>query len=383
VSIESTRRSLDAVIGNSAQLTHVVRTRYGTMGMILLPIVDLEMFDSLERTTAAAVKGVVRAVEGGAHVVSGTGMIPAATRGLCAVQADPAIPSSVALTTGHETVAAAFLLNAAKACRLADRLLDDELVTVVGLGHIGTAVASLIIAAGYRPAALRLVDIQPKLAHLEEVREQLRELGYPRDIGLVTVEPSSPLPHHVYASTSLLLSASSQPRIIDVARLLPGTIVVDDSFPLGFRASDAIARCDGPGDILVTIAGGLTGPDALAIEPVFPEGSAFLRSQCELVVAAGFADDRSLTACAYSSMLNRALDLPFRLGKVAVPDVVKHYRRYREAGFDGTSLYIINFDSDEPVDTRRRSYVLRPSTIESFRARFSTRPHHDHQIMQR
>ena len=76
----ATARDLaNEVLGGEPLLSHVWESAYGRVGTILLPMVDMMLFDDRAETVAAAVQGVDLATGLGAKCVSFTGMIPAST----------------------------------------------------------------------------------------------------------------------------------------------------------------------------------------------------------------------------------------------------------------------------------------------------------------
>lgn len=55
------------------------------------------------------------------------------------------------------------------------------------------------------------------------------------------IEGEGTLPAAFY-QTDLSIGATSQPQLLDIARLAPGTMVVDDSFPAYFDVEQALAQ---------------------------------------------------------------------------------------------------------------------------------------------
>ncbi len=334
---------VEQVFAGKPYLTHIQGTRYGRIGIVFIPIPDLAMFNDRQATLKAAVQGVQLAVSLGARSVSFTGMIPTATH------YGHAIADAVAgsydhppkLTTGHAAVIAAFVMNLEKILACSRRDLSQEALTFVGLGSIGRGVCELLFRLDRQPASLQLVELAAKLPALERLRRELvQSFGATCPIHLVGVDPGSPLPSAVYARSSLVCSASSAPEIIDIERLLPGTLVVDDSFPLGFCARTAIRRMEDRHDILMTVAGGLQGPETIEDPGFFPTGKAEIDAKLAQIVNVAHVVPRAMTGCVYASVLTHPLGLPFTLGRVRSRDGLAFYEKLRGEGFEGTPLHI-------------------------------------------
>jgi hypothetical protein len=337
--------------------------------MIYIPAFHGSLFDDRDATVRAVQSGIELAARHGAKLISATGIIPAATVGLLAAQA--ALEHSglltrhpqLRLTTGHETVVAAFALNVERICQAAGRDFNRELVTCVGLGHIGAAAVELLARLGYRPRALRLVDLISKKESLKELRDRLVDgCGYGGEIEIIAVEKGSTLPVELYSRTTFYLAATSQQEIIDVERLLPGAMVVDDSFPLGFDAHKAAHRIRTQGDILLTIAGALDGPHPVELFPR-ATGVAELDRYLGWIRGAAHATPNTLTGCVYSSVLAPHFGLEYQLGKVNPECALSHYRCYRDHGFSGAPIHLF-------LAGGVGSYVVEPSIIAAFRQRF-------------
>lgn len=377
--VGSARQTREIIVENALQwrpqLVGTLGTAFGSIGVILIPIVDMELFDDTSQTVKAVLAGIELAAQGGARWVSCTGMIPASTAGLRTVQdaikaTDPSqLSPDLKLTTGHETVTAAFLLNIERICREAGRDLNQERMTVVGLGHIGSAVLELLFRLNYRPSSLHLVDVTTKKEALCRLRDQLLDrYGYRGTVEISTVPKSAGIPTHLYDETTFILGACSSADVIDVDRMRPGTVLVDDSFPLGFDAPKAIRRIEQANDILITIAGGLASSNPINPRRWFSTDHELANLLISGLAEAANFDDRSLTGCVYSSVLTGHFALPYSLGDVQPDHALAHYKRYSENGFHGTPIYIMN---TAPVAEGSAAYSASTATLESFRRRFS------------
>lgn len=359
--VVSATQLCDEALGGEPYLANVWETDYGRLGAILIPVVDVKLFEDRQRTLDVAVKGVRLAAGLGAKCVSFTGMIPAATHYALdiadavhasvgtAPNADAAL-RAIRLTTGHAAVVAAFALNIERLLDFAARQYCDERVAFVGLGSIGDGIARLLSQQA-PPKHLHLVDVSTKRRQLEALRAFLaRQPGYSDvAIDITTVEKNESVPESLYRSTTLFLCATSSANVIDIDRLEPGTLIVDDSFPLGFDARKAANRMETSGDIMITVAGGFQGPSTLTLSDE-QSMSADPRLGDILYgfkrVANPWPD--CMTGCVYSSLITPHFDLPETIGPVALKDAVRCYEILKQERFTGTPPYFVTFGFERP-----------------------------------
>jgi predicted amino acid dehydrogenase len=360
---------IDDLLRGQPELIHVLHSEHGDVGLYLIPVTDRDLFRAKERALDAACKGVQLAATHGARTISLTGMIPAGTEYGHALQRAlderPAPPSGwPRLTTGHAAVVAAFLLNIERLLDMTGRRLAEERAAFVGLGSIGTGLLELMMSQDERPASVVLVDVESKRERIEQTRNLMRErFAYngPIDIELVTGEGH--LPEHVYPDASLLLTMTSSEEVIDVDKLRPGAIMVDDSFPLGFSAERAVERIKRDKDILITIAGAFSTPgSALHWSEEERLRESLVVGMRERIEQSARVDEWSLTGCIYASLLTEPLGLPFTLGPVTAADSMRFYEVFKQRGFCGTPPYVItprseqgaHFIGDDVIEHMRR-----------------------------
>jgi predicted amino acid dehydrogenase len=366
---------MDGVLKRKPFLFNVFQTAFGNIGCICIPIVDRCLFDNLNETVQATLDGMVFAAQCGATMVSCTGMIPASTNGLLAVKETMETSGfsrqfpTFQLTTGHETVVAACVLNMEHVCHIVGRDLHKEDVTFVGLGHIGSAVLELLLRLHYRPRSVHLVDIASKEHMLHAWHQRLvKQYNYQGNIEIITVDPASSLPLSLYDKTTCIMGATSSPHAIDIDCLKPGTMIVDDSFPLGFDTKKAIHRLQQHQDIVITIAGGLTSPHAVNYARSYLTGDTVTDAIFSQIRKVAAVDPFSLTSCVYSSVLINHFDLPWRLGKVDPDNALRHYECYKEHAFHGTPIYIVNLTPEGSG-----VHFIDAEALDYFRQHFSRR----------
>src|SRR5690606_23725417 len=110
-----------------------------------------------------------------------------------------------------------------------------------GLGSIGASSLELLLSLAARPPrGLLLCDVAGSAPRLTELGRRLRERGLTRDVRVV--EAQQVLPDAVYDADLLVTAVSGATTVLDVDRLRPGAVVVDDSFPHCFDTGRALAR---------------------------------------------------------------------------------------------------------------------------------------------
>jgi hypothetical protein len=339
--VKSARALCAEALAGEPLLTHIFDSPYGRVGTILIPVVDMTLFEDRATTVAAAVAGVDLARRAGARCVSFTGMIPAATGFGTAIaevvraEGGPAL----SLTTGHAAVVAAFAFNVATVLEGAGRRYEDETAAFVGVGSIGTGIVKLLNET-VPPKRIYLVDVPEKSARLAQLKTEL-----PGEVEVVTIDRASSLPDWMYERCTLLLTATSSPLVVDVDKLRPGTLMIDDSFPFGFDSEKAAARVVADSDIVLTIAGGLRGPNrfTLAETATMAEPADFsLLVERMAGIISPWPD--CMTGCVYSSLITSRFDLPETIGPVTYEEASLYHRTLKDENFSGMPPHIFTFD---------------------------------------
>jgi acyl-CoA synthetase (AMP-forming)/AMP-acid ligase II/aryl carrier-like protein len=340
-----------------ASLVTVYETFLGRIGLVVLPLEDATLYVDKQRTVEAVVRGLEEAAKLGADTVSLTGMIPSATDyGLAVREATAGRSGLPRLTTGHATTAASFVLMVEHALKVGGRRLEDESVALLGVGSIGTSILRLLLGKLPHPRGLLLCDVPARREHLERLVEELEtELGFRGRVEVLLIS-STEAPAEVYEA-SVLLSATNAANLLDVERLKPGTLVVDDSAPHCFDPRRAIRRFQERRDVLFTEAGAIRShrPVREIRELSFATGwDHKVRGALQLL----HPSEDTLMGCVFSSILSsRFEDAPCLVGTPMPKDLDLHYRKLRELRFEAARLYL-------------EDHVLDEDLIGMFRARF-------------
>jgi hypothetical protein len=315
---------LAEVFGHEPFISHLYEMPLGRIAVITLPIRGKEMFGSPH------VPGLVRkagelARRRGAKVVSLTGLIPSATEYGHSVRQWLG-ESGPRVTTGHATTTAAVILNLQNMLNQTGRDPGREHLAVLGLGSIGQSCLSLALEVLPHPRALTLCDVFAKQDEVKTVARRLRERhDYRGTLRVLTSDRK--LPDGLYEA-STILTAVSVPDVIDVSRLRPGTIIVDDSYPPGFPLEQAIRRAESEADIFFSNAGMTRLADPIREVVFLPPGAEAVveRLGTEAFRRELVRDPRELTACILSSLLtDRHEGFRATLGLADLTDLRSHY----------------------------------------------------------
>ncbi len=338
-------------------LDGVIETRWGRIGGISLPYSDGMLYDDGEGLVKNIVLALRMARRLGAKMVTMTGLIPSATdSGSAVLRAMTAerIAGLPALSTGHATTSAGVVLNIQRVALMCGRDLSAERVAFVGLGSIGLTTLRLMLACAPHPREIILCDVYSQLERLGAIRDELRMVFQFR--GSIHVAwARGEIPAEAYEA-SLIVGATNVPEVLDIKRVRPGTVIVDDSAPHCFSTASAIARFEESADIIFTEGGVLGLPEPLRETAYHPPN---LKDPTDLGRFAEFLghDSTSITGCVFSGLLSGTFGLRPTIGPVAAEEALAHYSALVVLGFTGGRLQC-------------DSYVLRQDLVERFRRAF-------------
>lgn len=358
----------DRVVGNGFSLTDITHKLCGDMPM-LTNVREMSLGRiatlTLPRTYGqiyAESRDIVRLVEQslriaasiGAKAVSLTGLIPSATEYGRAISTHEGLP---AITTGHATTTPSVVLSLKRLLEESGRRLAGEDMCFIGLGSVGTSTLRLMLDALEHPRSLLLCDVYAKQADIGALMREIRDdFGF---AGTLAFAPSQRIcPDEVYRA-GVVVGATNAPNVLDIDRVKPGTLIVDDSDPHCFDAAKAIARFESRNDILFTEGGALRAPDVIRHRIYVPE-------QFEWALQYPVDDDNAhhITGCIFSSLLSAKYGYPTTLGLVRRQDARQHLSGLVRYGYSASNLHC-------------GTYRLQRARIEDFRRRFGgdeTRP---------
>ncbi len=229
-------------------------TPWGRIALGLLPLQDADLFRSQDLVIPRLREGLHAASQRGARAMALTGLLAASTDYGRALVHEPA---GIPVTTGHAATCAAVVMMLRYVLQASGRDFSQERFAVLGVGSIGAGALCLALRSLPEPAEIVLCDVPARRARLSLLALQLKAAGARCSITLSTDWQAAESP--LYGS-SVIVGASSVPDVLDVARLLPGTIVVDDSAPHCFPVAQALARMREQRDVLLCEGGTVRAP---------------------------------------------------------------------------------------------------------------------------
>jgi len=311
----------------------VLETPLGPVGVFMLPLTTAQVRPGEPSLLPLAMEGIRQASANGARCVALTGLIPSATNyGAMIQNACDAEGNLAPVTTGHATTVAAVLLNLLALLNAAERELAEETVMYYGVGSIGLGALRLMLDVLPHPAELRLCDPFRSEAYFAELEETLRrEYDYG---GVIRGVAAAENRDAEFYDASVIVGATNVENVLEVTRLAPGTLIVDDSSPHCLNGPAAFARFSQSHDILFT-EGGFVRSGTPMPRTVYVPASVTPIMQMEipqLFFSMLRADD--ITGCILSALISaRRPDLAPSVGLVDPAAARAHWEALAEMGF--------------------------------------------------
>lgn len=282
---------------------------------------------TLGRVIAAAVK---LAANSGATDVSLAGMLPSLTRYGYSLS-ETVGKNGPRVTTGHSMTVVAVVENVAAARDAVG--MDSQALALgfLGLGSIGTAVLELYMKTNPTPSQLILCDVASGFDRIRKLADTLSS-EYNFKGGARVCLSDGTAPADIYHA-DLIVGATSQPNVLQVAKLRPGMVVVDDSFPSCVDETLAVERMRNSCDVLI-VGGGLLAVEGLERTLDLPIASSGLLPH--------FRD--AVPSCQLESMLRtRRPDLPSTIGLVTLKQSLAYREAASEFGLRSAPLHLGGF----------------------------------------
>jgi hypothetical protein len=262
------------------------------------------------------------------------------------------------LTTGHATTIAAVILNLEALLRQANRDLGNERVLFYGIGSIGLGALELMLDVLPHPQELHLCDPYRSAQFFVELEEMLRR-DHHYD-GAIRTNGSDRLGPETFYDASVIVGATNVENVIDVARLAPGTLVVDDSWPHCMNGPAAFTRFMAQKDILYTEGGFVRSPMRMPRISHVPSNAGVPAELSQIFFSS--VDPHDITACILSALLSvRKPELTPTVGLISPATARQHWTALAELGFKAAEL---NYEGN----------ALPPEAVTAFRRRFGKAP---------
>jgi acyl carrier protein len=333
---------LQALFGGAPLVTNYFETAFGRIGCVTLPVRSHALLNDA-RGKRLVQAGLALAARRGARCVSLTGLIPSATDYGLSIERHPD-DRAVALTTGHATTTAAVVTTLRSMLQRAHRGLAQQRLAALGIGSIGQSCVRLMLHVLPHPAQIVLCDLFARADALAAFADELRtQHGFHGALRIAHAQ--SGVPDDVYEADAIVAAVSAA-SVLDVERLRPGTLVVDDSYPPAFDLARAARRIEERADVLFSNAGMLRLATPVRETFVVPSAA---EPTIERFGLAAFRDEVvrdpcEITACVLSSVLTGSgEDFPATLGIAPTDDLVRHYRGLERVGLAPARLQCENY----------------------------------------
>lgn len=341
----------ERLFGGKPRLSNSYTVDQGTIGVIMLPCFEADFYKDPDSVKPAVLAALEMAAEAGAKNVSLTGVIPSTTdhgRDIAKwMEGNDKLP---AITTGDATRSATIVKSVEGILEESGRKIEDETVSVVGLGSIGFGTLRLLLDVMSHPRHLILCDPYKTDDEMSRFRDQVRDAGYQGQVDIV--KNGGALPPEVY-DASLVIASSNLPGVLDIGSLKEGALVVDYSFPPVFRVDSAIKRFTEAEDILFTTGGELKMPEVVQETIYLPEEIEEVSEvvQTSFLKFLGSRDKNEITGCVLVSLLTGLGEgVDPTLGPLENGDALAHYQFLEKLGVKPAKLQMSGyFLSEEKV----------------------------------
>ncbi|MEW6491000.1 MAG: amino acid adenylation domain-containing protein [Cyanobacteriota bacterium] len=341
---------------NLPVITGIIKTPWGRIADLMLPRFSFELYSDREDIVNLIVEALEIAGRIGARTVSLTGLIPSATDYGCAItKAIVGRQNLPMISTGHATTSSAVVLAVKRICSESGRNLAQERVGFIGLGSVGISSLRLMLKCLPHPEEITLCDVYSKLGFLEKIRQEITsDLGFRGGVHIVASQTE--VPAEIYEAT-LIIGATNVPDVLDITRVKPGTLIVDDSAPHCFVSELAVERFQEQEDILFTEGGVLRSPHPISHLRYLPRYLEQIMSSAEIEDFLK-TNPFNITGCVFSSLLSSCFEnLKPTVGVLDWRTSVQHYEVLDRLQFQAADLHC-------------GDYRLPEESIRNFRQRF-------------
>ena len=339
-------------------LFNYLKTSQGNIGLYAIPISNAELYNNKTRLVNLCVQAIEQAKTLGATMVSLTGLIPSATS--YGYDIDKRLKErdiNIGITTGHATTAASVILSIERLLNDSNRDIALENIALVGVGSVGTAVTKLLLSVLPHTSSITLCDIYQKSEFLFDFKSEIKhQFNYKGEIN-ISLSDGISVPKQIY-NASLIIGATNVPNIIDINKLTPGTLIVDDSGPHCFKKEDAIERLSIEKDILFTEGGILESKLPIIKKMYLPSKikDTILSSYYE-----HFMSKKEITGCILSGLLtSKYKEINPILGTTELKECIMNYNVLKTLHYKGALLHCDN-------------YIIPKKFITEFKSKYSAK----------
>jgi len=320
-----------------------ITTPHGVIGVIHLPRFTSSIYQDKNLLLNEIDEALLLSQNTGASHVSLTGLIPSATdygRDIAKRigMSESAMPK---ITTGHDATAATVVRAVEKMLTTSGREIGKIKVAFLGMGSVGKSVLELMLDLELELNEVMLADLY---VNEEEIKTYVDNLidRYPHFKSARLLLSDGDIREEIY-DADLIIGATNVPDLLEISKLKPGAMIVDDSGPHCFSLHDAVKRLEKSNDILFT-EGGVLKTNSPA------DVSAYLSQDMERLITRsgskpfdGFPLDR-ITGCVLSGLIeHNEKRIHNTVGSVEIADSRNQYMKLKEWGIESAPLHIASY----------------------------------------
>ena len=232
-----------------------LETNFGDSGLIIMPcsLKDLKTMDQTQKEKEV-LRALLLALKYSAKKVALGGQLASQLNYCKEFLNHDLNDHKDKITTGHSLTCLAL----ASTFEMILNKIRSQTLAVIGVGSIGQSSLILLLErickADFKE--IILCDLKSKETKLKKFAQFVREK--------YSIEPSiifykTPSYNDIYKA-DIFLGASSTAHVLEVKKLHPGSIIIDDSFPPVINVRDSIQRMKKDKDVLIVGGGNLTLP---------------------------------------------------------------------------------------------------------------------------
>ncbi len=330
---------------NEPGLLEIATTPFARTGVVFIPCFADELSALPQgQLMEYLLKAVNVCQQNGAKYISLAGNLPSRTNyGFAVIDAlkkSSKTNMQAVVTTGHSCTVVAVVKTIGKVLKELELEIENLSVAVAGFGSIGQASINLLLAEIGNPAQIKIADLATQIPGLQKSLNDLKE-RFTNQVEVIPVENTVP---DEFYSADIIIGASSAGKVLEVSRIRPGTVVVDDSFPPVLDVQKAILRMKNAQDVLIVGAGKLSvgEKERTILQQTVPES--WIRKIIEKL------GDEGLPGCqAESLLMSFDNSLPATIGLVTGLNAARYWRKANELNLGAVGFHLQGYQVDNSL----------------------------------
>ena len=232
----------------------------------------------------------------------------------------------------------------------------------MGLRSIGTAALRLILTCLPHPREIILFDVFQRSESPEQLKQELKkDLHFHGTVRSITA--TQKIPDEFYAAT-LTIGATNVPNILNVEKVKPGTLMVNDSGRTCFSLDAAIQRLEREKDLLFTGGDVLCSPQPIKKSVYLPHFVEDGLGQETLESFLSF-NPNLITGCVLSGLLSAGFkEIKPVTGSVGLDTCVQNFHLLKQQGFKAAHLHYERYEPSEETITHFANQYHRSSGLQ-------------------